>query len=401
MDGYTRSLRERKAAAWESYQSLVQRAADEKRDLTPEEVEQRERIDADLDALNAEEMRHRERVASMDLGDTIRAHVAPVVEKAVKRDENPFDAFRSALQRGLTIDLETRALGNTPDGGTALTSVFSGLFVDYERTINPTVAFARVLNTPDNTPIEIFTKSADQAYGGTVTAEGGGIVAADPTLGSVTLYTYKYPSITFVSNELWRSNVIDLVDVIADGAAREIGIDFGTHLTTGTGSDQPNGFITAGGNGGTASGTASGLAPATFYGGGDVISLYMAVAAPYRSRGTWMASTGMVTKVRSFVDSNGHPIYNPLGEGISGSPFGSLLGRPLAENPAMADPASATKSIAFGDFSRYVVRRLPLRVDIDPSFKFQNDQMSIRTILEGDGDLTDSAAVKYLVAANT
>lgn len=401
MDNYTKSLRERKAAAWHEYTSLVEAAGAENRDLTPEEMEQRDRIESALDSLNAEEKRHVERVATADFADSIRAATVPAIEAAArngeKRSEN--EILRELITRGGSVSLEQRALGNTPSGGSAVPTRFSGMFVEYERTLNPTIAVANVIETADNAPIEIYTKTADQAYGGTVTAENAGIVAADPTLGKITLLTYKYPSITFVSSELWRSNVIDLAGVLARGAARELGLDLGAHLTTGDGSDKPNGFIAAGGNGGTAALAAPGTA-GTFFSAGDLITLFYSLAAPYRANGVWMMNSTALAKVRRMQDDNGNLLFNPLGEGINGPVSGTLMGKPVYENVGMADPASAAKAVAFGDFSYYAVRRLPLRVDVDFSFKFQDDQVAVRTILEADGDLTDSNAIKYQVCAN-
>ena len=406
LDNYTRSIRERKGSAWVAYTSLTDEVAAENRDLTSEEREQMDRIEADLDALNAEETRHTERIAGVNLEDSIATRIAPKVAAIEKAGPvSQYDTLRAIVTGDVPgARFESRALGNTPDGGSAVPTEFADLFVDYERTVNPVINVATVLETDDNVPLVIPRKTADQAYGGTVTAENTGIVAADPTISSVTLYTYKYPSITFVSTELARSNVIGLAKIIASGAAREIGIDAGAHFTTGDGSDKPNGFITAATNGGTASGTAADQSTDTFFGPSDLIDLFMSPAAGYRLPGvaSWQVATDSMTKIRKIKDSNGNFMYNPLGNGIADTaPGGSLLARPLWENPAMAAPASISKSPAFGDFSAYYVRRLPLRVDTSVDFKFQDDQVAIRTILEVDGDLVDTAAVHYMISADT
>ena len=418
-DAYAESLQTRKGQAWHEYTSLVDGAAEETRDLSAEERETLECIEADLDALNAEETRHAQRVASVDLADSIRSAAAPAAERATRRhDPTDADIIRALIGTGdeatlehrsqtfgfentsLGQSLETRALGDTADGGSAVVTNFADRLVSYERTLNPVTAVANVIVTPDNSPLTIFRQTADQAYGGTVTAENAGIVAADPTLSSVTLFTYKYPSITFISSELWRSNAINLEDEIARWAGRELGLDLGTHLTTGDGSDKPEGFLTNATNGGTASGTAVDQATDTFFGPSDLIDLLQSPAAPYAVSGSWMVAVESMTKIRKMKDSNGNFLYNPLGEGIVRAINGSLLGRPVYQNPAMAAPASATKSIAFGDFGRFYVRRLAPRVDVSSEFKFQNDQIAVRTIVEADSSLVDTAAIHYLVSAN-
>ena len=405
-DAYTASLRERRGKAWHEYKAITDLAAAENRGLTPEEVEQTERAEADMDAAIAEEKRHTDRLGIASQIDSVRAAQAPRIEtpeQGANAPKSDYDTLRSIVLGDVDgAAFETRALGDTSDGGSAVPEGFSAIFTAYLRTLNPTIDLATVIETPgDNSTIKFPRLTADPAYGGTVTAEGAGIVAADPTLSSVSLQTYEYPSITFVSAQLWRSNVIGLERILADAASREIGIDFGAHLTTGSGTGQPNGFITAATNGGTASGTAIDQATDTFFGPSDLIDVLGSLAAGYRVNASWQVASAALTKIRKIKDSNGNFMYNPLGAGVANGFQPVLLDRPIYENPAMAAPASATKSVAVGDFSRYFVRTLPISVASSSDFKFQNNQVALRTILEGDGDLVDTAAIAYLVSANT
>ncbi len=80
----------------------------------------------------------------------------------------------------------------------------------------------------------------------------------------------------------------------------------------------------------------------------------------------------------------------------------TLLGRPVFENPAMAGVASATKSVAVGDFSRYYIAEVqPLRIEVSKDYKWSTDQVSVRVITRADGVLADAPAVKVLQSANT
>jgi HK97 family phage major capsid protein len=72
------------------------------------------------------------------------------------------------------------------------------------------------------------------------------------------------------------------------------------------------------------------------------------------------------------------------------------------ENPAMATVGSASKSVAFGDFSRYIVRRVsPMRIEISRDAYYATDEVGIKTVERVDADLVDLAAVKVLVSAAT
>lgn len=79
----------------------------------------------------------------------------------------------------------------------------------------------------------------------------------------------------------------------------------------------------------------------------------------------------------------------------------TLMGRPIYENPAMAAVASASKSVAVGDFRQYVIRQLPLRVDVSAEYAWGSDGMAIRIIYEADGDLMHATAIRYLISGDT
>jgi HK97 family phage major capsid protein len=110
-----------------------------------------------------------------------------------------------------------------------------------------------------------------------------------------------------------------------------------------------------------------------------------------------VANTAMA-KIRKFRDSQGMYMYDP---GIAGAPQPTLLGKSMYENPSMAAVASATKSVIFGDWSEYYIRRLPLRVDTSTEFGWGTDSVSVRTLLETDGDIAHPTAIRPLLSANT
>jgi len=78
-----------------------------------------------------------------------------------------------------------------------------------------------------------------------------------------------------------------------------------------------------------------------------------------------------------------------------------ILGRPVYENPQMDAVASASNSVAYGDFSQYYIRQLPLRVDISNEFAWGSDAIALRIIYEGDGDLMHATAIRYIVSDDT
>jgi HK97 family phage major capsid protein len=415
MSQYLDRLFEGYRAAHKIGTDLIEQAATENRDLTPEEHETLERARTDA----VERKKEIDRIQDFEkLGvaaDAFRAAAAPVVEaaRAERREATDMEMLRLVIRRGTnevdgvgfmpsaTImnrreapEITLRALQSA--GGSAVETSFADFVTVYERTFTPMLRndVVTVLNRTDGSPLVLPRVTADPNHGGTVTAEAGGINELDATISQVTLNPYKYGITNLWSSEIGQDNTIGLEDLIARTTGRELGIDIGAHLTTGNDSGQPNGFITAAANGGTASGTGSTYG--TYFGPTDLVSLFYGRAEPYRTVGSWQANSTSLAQIRNARATDGQHIWQP--SLVAGAPE-TLLGRPIYENPAMAS-GSAAKSVAFGDFSRYVVARVvPIRVESSIHYKFSTDQIALRTIERVDGDLVDTAAIAFLVGA--
>ena len=406
MSAYLDQLEGRKAEVVHRMRQILDTAAEEKRELSTEENTNLETIDTDLARFDAEKRRIEEMESRAVIDDKERRALEPVVGARAKDERGDqtdiqklaglFTSIRSYGAAGAFdsgIRPEFRALQSA--GGSAIPETFIERVTVYARTLTPMFndSVVTMLNTTSGNPIVLPRLTADPSHGGTVTAEAAGILEADPTVSSVQLDAYKYAITTLWSAELDQDEVIGLEDLIARSVARELSIDIGAHLTTGDGSGKPNGFINAASNGGTASGTANN----TFFGPDDLIDLFFGLAAPYRQNGTWQASSTGVAKIRKLKNADGDYMWV---QGLAGAPD-TVLGRPIYENPAMAAVASASKSVAFGDFSRYHVRRVtPVRVELSRDYKFSTDQLALKTVERVDGDLVDAAGIAYLVSAN-
>jgi HK97 family phage major capsid protein len=407
MDPYVEDLNVKYQHAWERQKEILNRAVAENRDATPEELEDIAKTDEAMDKLHSEQQRYAKRVDLNKAADEMRDKLAPTIERAnaasTMADRDKLRAvFNGELRSfdSLPSEMFTRAL-QAGGGGSAVATTFNDQVMVYLRYETPMLRpdVVTVLNTAQGNPITLPRLTADPSMGGTLVAEAGGITEADPTLSTVTLNAYKYALITLWSSELGEDAAINLEDIVAQSVARELAVDIGVELTTANGSSKPNGIVNAAGNGGTALGTSSsGGATNTFFGPVDLIDLKFTLAAGYRSRGKFMVASTALAKMRKFRDSNGQFLYAP---GLVSGEESAFDGNPVIENPAMAAVASATKSVIFGDLSRFWVRRLPQRVDLSTEYKFSTDQVALRVIERVDSDLRDDAAINALINANT
>lgn len=399
---------------FEDYRRAAKIGSDEMESWTGEPTdEQRTKRDAafeDVARLKGEIDKVQNFETLRKAGDAFREIAEPVIEKATGKPSSDADLFRAMLKNGGVLESRTtkylndhvapelalRALQSA--GGSAIETSFADFVSVFERTMTPMMRpdVVTILNRADGAPLVLPRLTADPAHGGTVTAEATGINELDATITSVQLNPYKYAITNLWSSELAQDNTIGLEQLIAESTARELAIDIGAHLTTGSDSGQPNGFITAGANGGTATGT--GATFGTYFGGTDLIDLYYSRAEGYRNApgAAWQANATSLAQIRKSRDTTGQLLWQP--SYVLGQPE-SLLGKPIYENPGMAS-GSAAKSVAFGDFKRYIVARvIPVRVESSIHYKFNTDQLALRTIERVDGDLPNTDAIAYIVNA--
>jgi HK97 family phage major capsid protein len=98
----------------------------------------------------------------------------------------------------------------------------------------------------------------------------------------------------------------------------------------------------------------------------DLISLQMAVKAPYRARGRYVLSTTGLSKAMKLVDDQGRPIWNSPATGAPGT----ICGKPYEESDQIPDTlgTGAQTGVAFGAWDQvYVSDKGGYRVDASNS----------------------------------
>ena len=110
-----------------------------------------------------------------------------------------------------------------------------------------------------------------------------------------------------------------------------------------------------------------------------------------------MFNDGTLSAVRKLKDGDGTYLWS-MGDVRNGVP-GTVLGAPYSINQAMAALATGAKTMLFGDFGKYYVRKVGAPLigalqdkDFWPGF-------GIAGYIRFDGELSDTAAVKHLITA--
>jgi len=376
--------------AWNEAKSILDKAAAEKRDLTAEESQTYERISKELDErantiakLREDEARElRLDAATREIADQAR----PVAQAPVADDAAILRSLVSGEKRGHSF--ERRDVVKTSTGAPVPTSFYDQVIMK-ARLVAPVLQTSTVLNTAGGENLQIPSLSTYSV--GTINAEGAAMGESDPAFNAfITLGAYKYSFLTQVSEELLTDSGVDFLGFLADQVGNALGYAVGSALTVGTGTVEPKGIVTASAVGGTA-GTAT-----AFTADNLIDLLYSSDGAARNLPGVgWMMNGKSIGAVRKLKDTAGNYVFQPS---LAMDSPDMLLGKPIYENPSMADVATGTKSVIVGHLPSYFVRTVGgLRLDRSDEYAFNAGLITFRAQFRVDGNLPQTSHIKHLL----
>lgn len=386
---------EKRATAWEAAKAILDAAATEGRDLTAEEQQSYDRINAELDERSALIERFRKDMEREERAAQVQVPEAPAPER---RDARPSDvdilrqmaAGEVRNHRFEARDLTTTTSTDGPE------LVPQGFWNELQRKltyVGPMMdpSIVTVINTESGNDIKVPTE-ASRSTAAAVT-EADAVSESDPQFSTLTLRAHKFGALVQVSSELLNESGVDLIGYLADQFAMAIGTAVNSKLTVGTGTTEPAGIVAGAGAGITGDAAVAGVFDAD-----DLIDLAHSVNSAYarRPKAGWMMNRATLGDVRKLQDGAGNYIFTPVVGGQD-----QLLGYPIIENPDVVDVAATAKSVIFGDLGAYMTRIVGAGVDVARSddYAFANDLVTFRATIRLDGALGGggSDAVKYFV----
>jgi len=394
MSDYIRQQAEARAKAWEEAKALLDTAAAEKRDLSAEENQTYDRIMTDLDQRAAAidtikaQAEREERAAEAMKGFEAQARPEIMIPSV-----NDADMIRSLARGEIRSHMfEKRDVTKGSTGAPVPTSFYDQVIM-LARHVGPMLETSTILNTAGGEQLQIPSLSAYST--GTVTSEAAVIGESDPTFNAFkTLGAFKYSFLTQISTELAADAGIDILSFLAANTGNALGYDVNAALTTGTGTVQPTGIVSAAGSGVTGGTGVSGAFTAD-----NLINLVYSVdTAGRRMAGTgWQMNATSIAAVRKLKDTAGQYLFSPS---LSADARDLLLGYPIYENPAMASPATSAKSVIFGNLSSYFARTVGgIQLDRSDDFAFSSGLITFRSTMRVDGNLIQPSHVKYFIGA--
>lgn len=308
---------------------------------------------------------------------------------------------RAILKAGVVADAEKRVQVSTQ--GTSTTAGGYTVPVELSNQIIKSMAawgpmysedVANVFATTTGVTIKIPTVNdtavtAGQHAEGTAMTDGNG---KDVTFGQKSLESYGYDTewVKF-SLELARDSIFNMESLLGELLGERLGRIANLQLTTGDGTGDPNGVVTASSLGKTAA-----AVNAVTY--DELIDLIHSVDPAYRQspKVRFMFNDLTLASIRKLKDGDGKYIWT-AGDVQGGVP-GTLLGYRYSVNQAMPAMTTGLKPILFGDFGKYWVRKIG-----SPMIGVKREQywpdLGIAGLIYLDGELADQAAIKHLIQA--
>lgn len=303
---------------------------------------------------------------------------------------------RDALKAGVTT-LETRAQSTSAGaGGYTVPTELAAVVDKTLKMWGPMYdeAICTVINTTGGNPLDFpktddtGTAVAQHTEASAMTDDGG----VDAAFTKMTLGAFAYDTEWVqISMELLQDSAIDIEQFIGELLGERLARRVNSELTVGDGTGDPLGIVAASTAGKTA-------ASQTAITADEIIDLLHSVDPAYRAspKARFMFNDTTLAAIRKLKQGDGSYLWT-MGDIREGVP-GRLLGVPYSVNQAMASPATGTKPIVFGDFSKYYVRKVGAPV-IGVRREYYWPNIGLAGIVRLDGDLIQTSAVKHLVMA--
>jgi HK97 family phage major capsid protein len=307
-----------------------------------------ERQDEDVAALREEMAQLKARIDAQAV-----AGARPALAGA-KSESSPF--VENYLRKGLEAGVELKAVTGTSDaaGGYAVPEEIDAAIDRTLTSISPIRAIANVVKVGSAGYRKLVTTGGTPS--GWVSEIAGRPETDTPVFAEIAPPFGELYANPAASQAMLDDAAFDVEAWLASEIATEFARAEGAAFVSGSGSNQPRGFLSiptsAAEDGARPFGTIQYLATGaagSFGAGPDekLIDLVQALRPPYRQGAVFVMNSATVSRIRKFKTSDGAFVWQP---GLSVGQPDTLLGYPVVEAEDMPDIAANSLSVAFGNF---------------------------------------------------
>ncbi|WP_430009853.1 phage major capsid protein [Methylophaga lonarensis] len=317
------------------------------------------------------------------------------------KDSKARDLYATFLRKGdkgLTAEdwqqiNAAMSTGTGSEGGFTVQTEVASELIELLKDYSGMREVAEVFTTTQGNPMSFPTSDGTSEVGELV-AENAEADDQDPSFGTVPLNVFKFGSkVVAVPIELLQDSTIDIAAFVNRRLAERIGRITNQFLTTGSGTGQPRGIITA-----STAGKVGGTGQQTTVTWEDLVDLIHSVDVAYRRLGaSFMMHDNTMRDVRKLKDDEGRPVFLPSYTGLAGALPDTVMGYGVTINNDVPVMAASARSIAFGRLNTYKIRDA-MQVSLfrfDDSAYIKKGQIGFLAWARSGGNLVDTTAVKH------
>jgi HK97 family phage major capsid protein len=276
------------------------------------------------------------------------------------------------------------------DGGYLVPEEFETRIVELLYNMDPIRAAATVIRTGSDRNIPVQTGGASFSW----LAENAAYGTTNPTFGRVILGAHKLGGIIPISEELLNDAATDITAFIQMVGSQAIADEENEAFTIGDGSNKPLGLFSTNSVANVSivekTGAVSATAAIT---GDDLIDTFHTLGRQYRTRAIWLMSDTMAKLIRKLKGEDNQYLWQP---GLTAGQPDTLLTRPVAISDFAPAPAVSTRSICFGDMTKYYIAdRIGIAVQRLNELYAANGQVAFRMHKRTDARLVDAKAITF------
>lgn len=292
---------------------------------------------SDRKGISLDEAHHQDQVRNNAVASWMRGGVQNLTEEQ-----------RESLQARMRAPTNALSTGTPETGGYLTDNEYMPQLVEAMKAYGGMREMATVISTETGSQMDFPTTDATSEEG-EIVGESVKVSSQDTTFGLLSVNTFKYSSKSIaVPFELIQDSQIDITAYVNRLIAQRLGRITERHFTVGTGTGQPPGVVTE-----SSVGVVGAAAAATTY--EELVDLEHSVDPAYRMSAQcgYQFHDNTLRELRKLKDDNGRPLWTP---GMDVSAPNQINGWSYRINQNMPVMASSAISIAFGDFSKYIIR---------------------------------------------
>lgn len=284
--------------------------------------------------------------------------------------------------------------GDLSQGGFLVPVEFSRQVL--EKTLEQSVVRPRAFIQPMSSnrieiPADVDEDHSSNYFGGITiyrTAELGQKTPTNPTVSKIGLTLHKLVGLCHVGDELMDDAIVALEPWLVRKFSQAIAFVEDDDFLNGDGANKALGAFHALNPSRVTVTAVSGQGANTII-AENIIGMWAQLYPAGQSKAVWVANPETFPQIATMslaVGTGGVPVWMPAG-GVSGSPFPTLMGRPLLFSEKMQALGTAG-DIGLADFSQYVIGQKGVQVASSIHLKFDYDETSFRFVLRYDGQPT-------------